>query len=95
MIKDSIIPTVSSNTIAANTYTLGDQIDVVLTFNEVVDFTGTPTIDLGLDSGVVTTTAAAGSGTNTVTLSYTVQSGDEDIDGNDKTLKIKSKEEAK
>lgn len=79
-IKDTILPSISSNTISANTYIIGDQIDLVLTFNEDVSITGGESVDLTIGASTVTANQTANT-SNTITYSYTVTAGDEDIDG--------------
>jgi hypothetical protein len=80
VIKDATLPTVSSNTIAANTYIIGDQIDLVLTFSEDITSAGSETIDLTIGAGTVSMTQSA-STANTITYSYTVLEGELDTDG--------------
>ena len=50
-------------------------------FTEAVSVTGTPRIELTLDSGTVFADYASGSGTTDIVFNYTVQSGDEDTNG--------------
>ena len=62
-------------------YKEGDTIALTANFTEAVSVTGTPRIELTLDSGTVFADYASGSGTTDIVFSYTVQSGDEDTNG--------------
>ena len=84
IIKDSIIPTVTSNSIAAGTSIIGDTVQVSVVFNEVVNVSGTPRIQLNFETEAaspVYATYSGGDGTNTLTFDYTVLAGDEDTNG--------------
>jgi hypothetical protein len=84
VIKDTVIPTVSANNITANTYIIGNSIDVVVDFNENVTATGSERILLTFDTEAVSPVYAdysSGTGTNQLTFSYTIIEGDEDING--------------
>jgi len=69
-----------TSTIANGTYTTGDVIPVTVTFSQVVNVTGTPqlTLETGTTDRVVN--YSSGSGTVTLTFSYTVQAGDTSAD---------------
>jgi hypothetical protein len=54
-------------------YTVGDNIDITITFDEVVVVSGTP--QLALETGN-SANYFSGSGSNTLTFRYTVQNGD-------------------
>jgi hypothetical protein len=79
---DGVAPTVSSvNSSTANaTYKAGDAISIQVNFSEAVTVTGTPqlTLETGTTDEVVN--YASGSGTSTLTFTYTVQSGDVSFD---------------
>ena len=64
-----------------NTYRLNDVIDVTVTFNGAVTVTGTPQIDLTIGSTVRQADYQSGSTTTQLLFQYTVQAGDEDVDG--------------
>lgn len=85
VLVDTIIPSIASVIPpAAGTYTSGDDLDFIITFDEVVDVTtsGTdPRITIPLGSGARQATYLAGSGTDTITFRYTVANGDNDTDG--------------
>lgn len=84
IIKDSILPTVSSNSIAAGTSAIGDTVSVSVLFNEVVNVSDTPRIELNFETeaaGPVYAIYTGGDGTNTLTFEYTVVAGDEDTNG--------------
>ncbi len=79
---DSTAPTVSSVTAstANGTYKVGDSISIQVNFSEVVNVTGTPqlTLETGTTDRAVNYTS--GSGTSSLTFSYTVQAGDNSSD---------------
>ncbi|WP_333797218.1 fibronectin type III domain-containing protein [Rheinheimera sp.] len=79
---DSIAPTVSSVTAstANGTYKLGDTISIQINFSETALVTGTP--QLMLETGAVDRAInyASGSGSSSLTFSYTIQSGDTSSD---------------
>ena len=66
---------------AAQTYKIGDEIEIGIEFSEDVVVTGTPR--LALDIGGATRPAAytSGTGSNTLLFVYTVAENDEDADG--------------
>ncbi|HDR03854.1 MAG TPA: hypothetical protein ENN84_01235, partial [Candidatus Marinimicrobia bacterium] len=82
IILDTTAPTVSnvSSSNANDTYKIGDLITITIEFDEVVHVTGTPILEL--ETGDVDRSASysAGSGTNTLSFTYTVQSGDNSPD---------------
>lgn len=70
---------VSSST-ANGIYKIGDTITVTVTFDTTVDVTGAPS--LLLETGAIDRTLSyvSGTGSNTLTFSYTVQAGDSSAD---------------
>ncbi|GAG35198.1 unnamed protein product, partial [marine sediment metagenome] len=64
-----------SSTKADGTYTVGEIIQITITFSESVDITGMPqlTLETGAADAIVDYTS--GSGTSTLTFTYTVTSG--------------------
>ena len=80
--NDTTAPRVTSVSSTADdgAYNLGDTIPVTIQFSESVTVTGTP--QLTLETGSVDRTAsyASGSGTDTLTFNYTVQTGDASTD---------------
>ncbi|MDB6040303.1 MAG: S-layer domain protein, partial [Verrucomicrobiales bacterium] len=82
LVVDDIAPTVVGVTSsAANAaYKSGDVINIQISFSEPVVVTGTP--QLGLETGVTDQTIdyVSGSGSDTLTFRYTVQSGDSTAD---------------
>lgn len=85
VLVDSTAPTVSSVTAstANGTYKLGDSISIQVNFSEVVTVnTGGGTPQLTLETGATDRTInySSGTGTSTLTFSYTVQSGDNSND---------------
>ena len=82
IVIDGVVPTVSSvNSSTANgNYKVGDTVSVQVNFSEAVTVTGTPqlTLETGTTDRVVN--YASGSGTSTLTFTYTVQAGDTSAD---------------
>ncbi len=73
-----VAPVTATN--ANGTYGVGSMINLTVAFNEAVIVTGSPTLQL--ETGVTDRNAVytSGSGTNTLTFSYTVQAGDTSAD---------------
>ncbi len=69
---DTTAPTVSSVTATAGDYDAGKALTLTLHMSEAVNVTGTPTLTLN-DGG--TASYVSGSGTSTLTFSYTVAAG--------------------
>jgi len=69
------ITNVTSST-ANGSYNAGDAISIQVTFNQAVTVTGTPrlTLETGLTDQVLD--YASGTGTNTITFTYVIQTGD-------------------
>lgn len=82
LVIDGVVPTVTSvNSSEANgTYKINDAISVQVNFSEAVTVTGTPqlTLETGATDRIIN--YASGSGTSTLTFSYTVQAGDTSSD---------------
>jgi hypothetical protein len=76
-------PTVTSVTAPANgTYGAGQALTFTVNFSEKVQVTGTPFIDVTLDTGgTVHAVYTGGSGTSGLTFAYTVVSGNGDANG--------------
>ncbi len=62
-------------------YALNEEIRVEVVFPEEVHVTGTPTLTLAIGENSRTATLTDGSGTDTLTFRYVVQSDDQDNDG--------------
>ena len=80
--SDPVITNVTS-TNTDGTYTLGDIVDVIVTFNEVVNVNTSGGIpQLLLETGIIDQSAnyISGSGTNQLTFRYNVQNGDSTTD---------------
>lgn len=76
------IPTVTSVSVPPNGYyRAGDVLSFDVTFNEVINVTGTPSIPVTIGSTTVQANYTGGSGSNALTFSYTVQAGENDMDG--------------
>jgi len=79
---DNIAPTVVSVTspTANGRYNAGDTIAITIQFSEVVNVTGVPQLVLETGASDRTLNYTSGSGTNTLTFTYTVQPGDTNAD---------------
>src|SRR5205823_8643088 len=80
---DGIIPTVAAVTSTATDglYKIGDLIAVTVQFSETVVVTGTPQLTLATAGGVnEAVNYSSGSGSTTLTFTYTVQQGDMSAD---------------
>ncbi len=78
IVIDGVTPTVSSVTAstANGSYKAGDVISIQVNFSEVVTVTGTPQLTLETGTTDRTINYASGSGSSTLTFSYTIQAGD-------------------
>lgn len=80
VLVDTTLPSVVSvNSPPAGTYNAGDDLEFVVTFDDVVNITnagGFPSIQLNLTTGNVFATYVSGTGTNTITFSYEVTASD-------------------
>lgn len=84
VLVDAIGPQILSlNAPADKTYAIGENIDLVVNYDETVNMTGagTPYINLTLESGSVIAQYLSGSGTSSLTFRYTVQTNDNDSNG--------------
>ena len=75
---DTVAPTVTNVTASTSngTYKAGNTISIQVTFSEAVVVTGTPRLTLNSATGGRVVNYASGSGTTTLTFTYTVQAGD-------------------
>jgi len=82
IVIDTTAPTVTNVTSSTSngTYTTGAIIPVTVTFNEAVTVTGTPQLTLETGTTDRTVDYTSGSGTATLSFSYTVQAGDTSAD---------------
>ncbi|SDE74507.1 DUF4347 domain-containing protein [Rhodospira trueperi] len=82
LVVDGVAPTVASvaSSSGNGTYKAGDTITVTVQFGEAVTVTGTPTLTLETGATDRAATYASGSGTNTLSFTYTVQAGDASAD---------------
>ena len=83
---DTTPPEVSSLAITSNpgsdqTYAAGDEIQVTVTFNETVEVTGSPQLQIELGGGGRTAIYEGGSGTAALVFAYEVADGESDTDG--------------
>jgi hypothetical protein len=83
VLVDAVAPTVASATVPANgTYIVGQNLDFTVTYSEIVNVTGTPSIAVTLNTGgTVQANYSSGTGTATLTFRRTVVAGDADTDG--------------
>ena len=81
-VTDDVAPTVSgvSSSTTDNTYGIGSVISIQVTFSEAVTVSGTPQLTLETGATDRTINYTGGTGTNTLTFSYTVQAGDTSSD---------------
>lgn len=80
--RDTQAPTVIgiSASTADGTYDLGSVISIKVSFSEVVNVTGTPTLTLETGATDRVVNYASGTGKNILTFTYTVQAGDANAD---------------
>jgi hypothetical protein len=76
-------PQVQSVSVPANnTYKIGDVLDFRVSFDSLINVTGTPILPIALNTGgTVQASYVAGSGSQELVFRYTVASGDLDMDG--------------
>ena len=80
LITDIEVTSTPQATNANDTYGLGEDIEITVTFSEAVNVTGD--VDFGLSvGGAKRARLARGSGTTELVFAYTVQSGDDDDNG--------------
>jgi hypothetical protein len=82
IVIDTTAPTVTNVTSTAGngTYKAGDAIPVTVTFSEVVTVGGTPRLTLETGASDAVVNYSSGSGTSTLTFSYTVAAGHSSAD---------------
>ncbi len=82
ILVDTTAPSAQSATGPASaTYVPGQALNFVLTFNEVVNVTGTPRLVLTIGSTTRYANYLSGTGTTVLNFRYTVQSGESDLNG--------------
>ena len=82
VIADQFASVIDSVTVPADaTYTLGQALSLTVNWDEVVDVTGTPAINLNLSGVNRKATYASGTGTAATVFTYTIQQGDNASDG--------------
>ena len=79
---DNVVPTVTNITSskANGTYNTLDIIPITVSFNEVVNVTGVPTLTLETGNPDAVANYSSGTGTNTLTFNYTVADGNTSSD---------------
>ena len=82
IVIDGVAPTVSgvTSSTANGAYKVGDTVSVQVNFSEAVTVTGTPQLTLETGTTDRTINYASGSGTSSLTFTYTVQAGDTTAD---------------
>ncbi|MBF0129304.1 MAG: DUF4347 domain-containing protein [Alphaproteobacteria bacterium] len=82
ILVDGVAPAVTnvSASTSNGTYKVGDQITVTVVFDEAVTVTGVPTLTLETGTTDRAATYSSGSGSKTLTFTYTVQAGDVSAD---------------
>ncbi|SFW61207.1 Ig-like domain-containing protein [Chitinophaga sancti] len=82
VLVNTVAPVITQVGVPANGYYhAGQTLDFTVAFNAVVNVTGTPVLPITIGSSTANATYKSGSGTNTLSFSYTVQDGDNDLDG--------------
>lgn len=82
ILVDAIVPSIIGVTVPTDaTYIETNNLDFTLEFDEIVNVTGSPRIEITLASGSVYATYISGSGTTDLVFRYTVASNEEDSDG--------------
>ena len=64
-----------------NIYKVGDALNFTVSFDSLVNVTGTPKLSLALNTGTVQASYVGGSGSQNLVFRYTVAAGDADADG--------------
>jgi hypothetical protein len=79
---DTQVPTVSNVTSSSTngTFSIGDSVSIQVTFTEAVTVSGTPRLTLETGSTDRAVDYVSGSGTTSLTFTYTVQAGDSSTD---------------
>jgi hypothetical protein len=82
IVIDTTAPTVSSvsSSTSNSSYKVGDVISIQVLFSEAVTVSGTPQLNLETGATDRAVNYTSGSGTDTLTFSYTVQAGDTSAD---------------
>ena len=79
---NTIAPVITQVDVPANgIYNATRTLNFPVQFNHVVNVTGTPVLPVTIGSTVVNANYVSGTGTSTLTFSYTVQDGENDLDG--------------
>ncbi|GAA0558101.1 Ig-like domain-containing protein [Chitinophaga japonensis] len=79
---DNIAPTVTSVNVPADAYYHeGDVLDFTVNLDENVTVSGTPYLELTIGGTIVQADYVTGSGTSALLFRYTVQAGEQDLDG--------------
>jgi hypothetical protein len=84
--KDTVAPSISSNSITDGTYVINDPLSLSVSIDEVVIVTGSPEVALTFDaqsSPALALTYASGSNSQTLVFDYTISNGDNDANGID------------
>jgi ELWxxDGT repeat protein len=82
VLVDGVAPTITNVTgPVAGTYIVGQILGFAVQFDDIVNVTGTPRLQLTIGSATRYATYVSGSGSASLLFRYTVQSGDLDSDG--------------
>lgn len=82
VLVDAVPPAITSVNVPANAYyNAGDVLIFTVDFNENVNVTGTPSVPVIIGATTVQASYTGGTGSNSLTFSYTVVAGDNDMDG--------------
>lgn len=74
-------PQITGFTVTNSTYFLGQTLNVTANFDQTVIVTGTPRLPIMLNTGLVYATYLSGTGTTSLTFSFTVTDGVDDPNG--------------
>lgn len=81
-VVDDVAALVTSVSVPANaTYTLAENLDFTVNFDENITVSGTPRLSLTVGGSTRYASYQSGSGSSSLSFRYTVQSGDNDSDG--------------
>ncbi|HJV43018.1 M10 family metallopeptidase C-terminal domain-containing protein [Caulobacter sp.] len=82
VLVDTVAPTVAmTGAPSAGTYIAGQNLDFTVNFSEAVVVTGAPHLALAIGTSVRYADYVSGSGTSSLLLRYTIQSGEQDANG--------------
>ena len=79
---DAVLPVVQSVAVpAADTYIIDEVLTFTVSFDKIINVSGTPLLSFKIGSSTVEASYLSGSGSEDLVFAYTVQVGEEDTDG--------------